>query len=160
MLLQRSTPIVSSQPTFLLLRIAAVLWVVWGLVHAFAGIMTVSQDSADAIAAIADAVDPELLDVAYPAAAGAILNQHGFNLFWFGIVTLVGAAFIWRGSVTALWVTALVGGLADVGYFVFLDLGGHVNFVPGTVMTIVSATAIVLSVVGYTNGLDSSVDGT
>lgn len=44
-----------------------------------------------------------------------------------------------------MFLAALVGGLADIGYFVFLDLGGHVKFFPGTLMTIFSATAIVTS---------------
>ncbi len=39
----------------------------------------------------------------------------------------------------------MAGGLADVGYLLFLDLPGYVSFVPGTVVTMVSATAIVLS---------------
>lgn len=43
--------------------------------------------------------------------------------------------------------TDAVQGIADVGYFVFLDLGGYVNFVPGTLMTIFSATAITTSFV-------------
>ena len=60
-------------------------------------------------------------------------------------MTLIGGIFIWRGSMSAVLVTALIGGLADLGYFVFLDMGGFVNFIPGTVMTIFSATAIVLS---------------
>ena len=38
-----------------------------------------------------------------------------------------------------------VGGLADLGYFLFVDLGGFAMFVPGTVMTLISASAIVLS---------------
>lgn len=39
----------------------------------------------------------------------------------------------------------MVGGLADLGYLLFLDIAGYVSFVPGTVMTIFSATAILLS---------------
>jgi len=46
---------------------------------------------------------------------------------------------------TTIWVTAMVGGLADVGYFMFIDLPGFASFVPGTVMTLVSATAIILT---------------
>ena len=46
---------------------------------------------------------------------------------------------------TAIWVTAMVGGLADLGYLLFVDFPGYVNFVPGTIMTFVSGTAIVLS---------------
>ncbi|MEO1088559.1 MAG: hypothetical protein AAFY88_30365 [Acidobacteriota bacterium] len=132
-----------------LLRLSAILWFIWGIVHAFAGVMTLAQDTAKAVQGIADAADPALLDVAYPAAAGAIINQHGFNLLWFGIVTAVCTFYIWRGSTVAIFVAALVGGLADVGYFVFIDLGGFARFVPGTVMTIVSGTAIVASFWAY-----------
>lgn len=130
-----------------LLKAAAVLWVIWGLVHAFAGIMVLSGTSAQGFQAIADAVDPATLAGPYPDAVGAVLSQHAWNLLWFGVVTMVGAVFIWRGSIVAIWVTALVGGLADLGYFMFLDLPGYVNFLPGTLMTLVSSAAILLS--GY-----------
>ncbi|MEL6266672.1 MAG: hypothetical protein AAFR52_13665 [Pseudomonadota bacterium] len=133
----------------LALWIAAVLWVVWGAVHVMAGVIVLSSDAAGAVQAISDAVPPETLLADYPAAAGAILNQHGWNLVWAGAVTLIGGVLIWRGSVTAIWVTALIGGLFDIGYFLFLDLGGFVNFFPGTLMTIVSASAIALGVVGW-----------
>ena len=76
---------------------------------------------------------------------GAIINQHGWNLLWIGTVTLICAWFIWRRSRAAVLLAALVGGLADIGYFLFLDLGDHVNFFPGTLMTIFSATAIITS---------------
>jgi hypothetical protein len=127
------------------LKTAAVLWVLWGLVHAFAGVMTILQEPSSGFAAIADGIDPALLAHTYHPAVGGVLNQHGWNLLWFGLATVVGAAFIWRGNRTALWVTAMVGGLADLGYFLFLDIPGYVNFVPGTVMTLISSTAIVLS---------------
>lgn len=60
---------------------------------------------------------------------------------------MIGSVLIWKGNMTAIWVTALVGGLADIGYFIFLDLPGYVNFLPGTLMTLVSGSAILLS--GY-----------
>ena len=40
-----------------------------------------------AIAGIADAVEPASVQMEYPAAASAIIAQHGFNLFWVGLVT-------------------------------------------------------------------------
>jgi len=132
-----------------LLRTAAVLWIIWGLVHMLAGVLTISGDTTEAVQAIADGVDEATLELDYPDAVGAIINQHGFNLLWIGTVTLVCAFFIWRRSVLAVFLAALVGGLADVGYFLFLDLGGYVNFVPGTLMTIFSATAIVASFVAH-----------
>lgn len=143
----------SRSTTSLLLKIAAGLWAVWGLVHMLAGVLTISSDTPDAVAGIADAVDPALLVGPYHEAIGAVINQHGFNLLWIGAFTLVGAVYIWRGSIAALFFTGIIGGLADVGYFVFMDLGGLVNFVPGTVMTLVSSAAIVLSLVAYFGGL-------
>ena len=128
------------------LKIASVLWVVWGLVHAFAGVMTISQGAPNAIAGIADAVDPTLLVGPYHEAAGALINQHGFNLLWIGVFTTVGGVLIWRGSLILLFFSAVVGGLTDIGYFVFMDLGGFVHFVPGTVMTLISGSAVLLSV--------------
>ena len=138
-------------PISYLLKIAAGLWVVWGLVHMVAGVMFISFETPDAIAGVADAVDPALLVGPYHEAVGALINQHGFNLLWIGTFTLVGAFYIWSGSVTAMLFTGIVGGVADVGYFVFMDLGGFVNFVPGTLMTLVSGSAIILSLVAYSS---------
>lgn len=129
----------------ILLRVSAVLWVIWGLVHALAGVLILSGDTASGFQAIGDGVDPALLEADYHPLVGGVLNQHAWNLAWFGVATIIGAGFIWARNTTAIWVTAMVGGLADIGYFVFIDLAGYANFVPGTVMTIVSASAIVLS---------------
>mgnify|MGYP001311148560 CR=1 FL=1 len=136
-----------------LLKLSAVLWGVWGLVHILAGVLTIkgilTGDISAAVAGIADAVDPVSVKMDYPEAAGALIGQHGFNLFWIGIVTFVSAFYIWRGNKNAIFLAAITGGLADLGYFFFMDLGGFVNFVPGTVMTIVSLLAIILSVTAY-----------
>jgi hypothetical protein len=136
-----------------LLRMSAVLWIIWGLVHILAGVLTMnfvlSGDIVSAINGIADAVEPETLQMEYPKAAGAVIANHGFNLFWIGIVTFISGFFIWKGNKNAIFLAAIVGGLADLAYFLFMDLGGYVNFVPGTVMTIVSSLAIILSFYAY-----------
>ncbi|MEM1218084.1 MAG: hypothetical protein AAGH79_04200 [Bacteroidota bacterium] len=136
-------------------KIAAILWIIWGAVHVFAGVMTIYQVNNNNIAGgfsgIADDVNPELLAMEYHPAAGAVLSQHGFNLLWIGIITFIGAFFVWNGNANAIFLAALTGGLADLGYFLFMDLGGYVKFVPGTVMTIVSATAILLSFLAHFN---------
>lgn len=132
-----------------LFKLSAILWIVWGLVHILAGVLTtffvLSGDITASIAGIADSVDPVSLQMNYPDAAGAIIGQHGFNLLWIGIVTFVSAFFIWKGSKNAIFLAAITGGLADLGYFLFLDLGGFVHFMPGTLMTIVSSLAIIFS---------------
>ncbi|MEM6845529.1 MAG: hypothetical protein AAF632_25165 [Bacteroidota bacterium] len=131
------------------LKISAVLWFVWGAVHMFAGVMTdnfiLSGDIAGAVSGIADAVDPDTLQANYPDAAGAVIGQHGFNLLWIGLTTLICSFFVWKGNSNAIFLAAITGGLADLGYFLFMDLGGYVNFMPGTVMTLVSSGAIILS---------------
>ncbi|UII77239.1 hypothetical protein LV716_05560 [Flagellimonas sp. HMM57] len=135
------------------LKISTVLWIVWGLVHIFAGVMTdyfiLTGDIAGAVGGIADAIEPSTLQVNYPDAAGAVIGQHGFNLLWIGLTTLICSFFIWKGNKNAIFLAALTGGLADLGYFLFMDLGGYVNFMLGTVMTLVSSAAIILSFTAY-----------
>ncbi len=136
-----------------LLKIIAILWVIWGLVHIMAGVITMnfitSADIPGAVGGIADGTDPTLIQMPHSEASGAIIGQHGFNLAWIGIVTFICGFFIWKKNRTAVWLAALVGGLADLGYFIFMDLGGFVNFMPGTVMTLVSGSAILLSAYVY-----------
>ena len=63
-----------------------------------------------------------------------------------GLITgIIGGLFVWRGNLTAIWVTGMIGGLADLGYLLFVDFPGYVNLIPGTLMTVVSGTAIALS---------------
>ncbi|MEL7005453.1 MAG: hypothetical protein AAFN93_22385 [Bacteroidota bacterium] len=133
----------------ILFKTSSVLWVIWGLVHILAGVMTMkgilTNDITSSVAGIADAIDPETLQMDYPQAAGAVIGQHGFNLFWIGVVTTISAIYVWKGNKNAIFLAAITGGFADLGYFLFMDLGGYVKFVPGTVMTIVSSLAIILS---------------
>lgn len=109
-------------------------------------------DIAGAVSGISDAIDPATLQAAYPDASGAILGQHGFNLFWVGVVTFVCAFYIWKGNTNAIFLAAITGGLTDLGYFLFMDLGGYVHFFPGTLMTIISGSAILLSFYAYFKG--------
>ena len=136
-----------------LFKISAILWIIWGLVHILAGNMTMkgvlTNDISSSVAGIADAIDPGVLQMDYSKASGAIIGQHGFNLFWIGIVTFISAFFVWQGNRQAIFLAAITGGLADLGYFLFMDLGGFTKFVPGTIMTIISALAIATSFYAY-----------
>jgi len=133
--------------TSILLKFSAILWIVWGLVHVLFGVMVILGDAGSGIQAIGNGV--VLTPIDYPEVVGAIMNQHGWNLVWFGVATTIAAVLVWRGNSTAIWVAAMIGGLADLGYFIFLDLGGYVKFVPGSVMTIIALLAIVLSFTAY-----------
>jgi len=132
-------------------------------------------DTAGGLQAVVDTVSPELLSMMEEhAAVGGMLSQDGWNLGLSGIVAILAGVFVWRGSVTAIWIAALAtllaGGAAtqieycrtefseatagstaqstcfqgDIGYFLFVDLGDYANFIP-TVMILISGAAIVLS---------------
>ena len=79
------------------------------------GILT--GDITCSVYGIADAVDSSTLQMDYSKASGAIIGQHGFNLFWIGIVTFISAFFVWKGNRNAIFLAALIGGLADLGYY-------------------------------------------
>lgn len=132
-----------------LLKTSAVLWIIWGLVHILAGMLTIkgvlSNNMSTALIGIADGTDPAAIKMNYSAAATAVFGQHGFNLLWIGLITFISAFFVWKGNKNGIFLAAICGGLADLGYFLFLDLGGFVKFVPGTLMTIFSSLAILTS---------------
>ncbi|MEM1453377.1 MAG: hypothetical protein AAF957_16760 [Planctomycetota bacterium] len=140
-----------AQRSHWLLRLSAVLWIVWGLVHVFAGVITLVKisagEDAKAIHGITSRVDLATLQIDYPPAAMAILSQHGFNLAWFGVVTFLCAFWVWRGQRLAVYLAALVGGLADLGYFLYIDLGGYAT-PPGPQMTYICAAAILTGLAG------------
>ena len=135
-----------------LLKTSAILWGIWGAFHIFVGVFLLvllgQGKTAEALHGIAGTVELASLQMDYPLAAVATLKQHAFNLGWFGLVTLVGSVFVWRKSVQAIFLCALVGGLGDFGYFLFIDLPSLAT-PPGPQMTWISATAIILSVYAY-----------
>lgn len=132
-------------------RVSAVLLVVWGVVHIFAGVVTLQQNlsgrTGEAFNGIVSKVPSEELAGDYHPGVAAVLSQHGMNLAWFGLVTLIAAPFVWKRNKAAVYVAALVGGMADLAYFIFIDLGGFATF-PGPQMTYICATAIVTGFVG------------
>ena len=126
------------------LKVAGVLWVIWGLVHALFGVVIISADASGGFAAIAAGVPPGALSADYHPAIEGILNQHAWNVLWFGVVTTIGGVMIWRRNMVAIWVTSMVGGLADLGYLIFVDFPGYATFFPGTLMTLIAGSAIVI----------------
>ncbi|MFK7884629.1 MAG: hypothetical protein AB8F26_10655 [Phycisphaerales bacterium] len=134
-----------------LFRVSAVLWVIWGIVHIFGGVatlwMNLSGRTGDAFNGIVSKVPAEELAGDYHPGVAAVLSQHGMNLAWFGAVTLIAAPFVWKRNRVAFYTAMLVGGMADLAYFIFIDLGGFATF-PGPQMTYICATAIVTGLVG------------
>ncbi len=135
-----------------LLRASAVLWGIWGIFHLFVGgfllLLLFDGRTDEALHGIAGQVELTGLQLDYPYAVVATLKQDAFNLGWFGLATLVGSFYIWQKSAYAIFFNAIVGGLGDLGYFLFIDLADLAT-PPGPQMTWISATAIVLSFVAF-----------
>jgi len=133
-----------------LFRSSSVLWAIWGAVHIFFGVYLLyllqSGSVGEAFHGIAGQAELSTFLLDYPYGAAAVLKQHSYNLVWFGLVTLTGSVWVWRRSLQAAALCAIVGGLADLGYFIYIDLGGLAVF-PGPQMTWIAAAAIGLS--GY-----------
>ena len=143
-------------------RVSSVLFVIWGLVHLLAGIATIAQlgsgKAADAVYAITPKTDRALIEIDYPDAVVAILSQHGFNLLWAGLVTVLAAVFVWRRQPIMFGLAAIVAGCLDLGYFIFIDLGGFAEF-PGPQMTYICAVAIISGFIAMRLGSRSVPSG-
>ena len=97
----------------LCLKLASVLWIIWGLARVFAGVEVMTFDMTGGLEAFGDAVSPELLSMMEEhAAVGGMLSQGGWNLGLSGIVAIIGGAFVWRGSMIAIGATVLTALLA------------------------------------------------
>ena len=132
-----------------LFKTSSVLWIIWGIVHMFFGVFILYLmsigDTSRIVSEVANNVSPELIKMDYPAAANALYGQHGWNLLWFGVVTTITGFYVWKGNKNAIFLAAIIGGLADFGYFLFMDLAGYVTFFPGKLMTYIALGAIVTS---------------
>ncbi|MEM6903794.1 MAG: hypothetical protein AAF556_11215 [Pseudomonadota bacterium] len=117
-------------------KIISSLWLLWALLHILPGMFLIIDAVAGDISSIQflfPETRPDELMRDYPEEVAAILvtfGQHGFNLFWFGLVALIGSALIWfRESRTALLVTAIVIGLADLGAVFAAIMIGRIDIV-------------------------------
>lgn len=82
---------------------------IWGLLYSYGG-----------ISILTGGVELQSLSAELGSVTSAIVKQHAWNLTWFGIAAIIGANFIWRKNTTAIWVTAMICGLADLGRVVFI----------------------------------------
>ncbi len=87
----------------LCMKLASVLWIIWGLARVFAGVEVTTLDMTGVLQAFVDSVSPELLAMMEEhAAVGGMMSQDGWNLGLSGIVAIIAGVFVWRGSMTAI----------------------------------------------------------
>ena len=125
-------------------RAAGVLWAMWGLLHLLAG-LSVVKTFASEVAGVPESVMLRVMGDEIPFHVRRTLAEHSFNNTWFGLVVLVGSVLVWKGSRQGVLLCTVVGGLAHLGFAIFLVVPGFSNAV-GVAMTVIAAVAVALSV--------------
>jgi len=133
------------------LKISSILWAIWGVFHLMMGsVIYLLSIGSEALSIEAIASDPLMVGLLteYAPIVTATLKQHFWNIACAGAATTIGSYYIWKKNANAIFISALVGGLTDFGYFVFVDLEGLAPPI-GTAMTFFSGSAIILSLYVY-----------
>ncbi len=126
-------------------RIGAACYVLWGLLHVWAGAGLLRADAEGQLALLSTAPLPaEALPADLAPLVHAALSFHGYNLLWFGLFALgVAISLNWRNSWIGYWVNLAVVGADDLGLMGFLILPGHLSFAEaghGPVLFVLAAT--------------------
>lgn len=127
----------------ILFRAAAVLWAMWGLLHLVAGVGVLSTFASE-VPGVPESVTLTLMGGEMPFHVRRTLAEHNFNNAWFGLVVTAGSVDVWRGGRVGVLLCAIVGGLAHLGFTIFVVLPGYGNGV-GVAMTFVAAAALASS---------------
>jgi len=135
----------------IVLRASAVLWAIWGVFHLSLGslLIFISQEyPVGVFESVPELVEFELFGMANRLAVIGSLKQLVFNLAWVGAAVTIGSVYIWKKNAHAIFFCAILGGLSDLGYFLFIDLPGFAD-PPGPQMTYICIAAIASSFFVY-----------
>ncbi len=131
-------------------RIGAVFYVLWGLLHVWAGADLLGADALDQLALLStDPLPNQALPQALQPLVHAALSFHAYNLLWFGLFAVVVAISLnWRNNWIGYWVNLAVVGADDVGLLLFLILPGHLSFAEAGLGPVLFALAALFSSIG------------
>lgn len=130
----------------IMFKTSAILWGIWGIVHLLGGISMIFtlQNGVDGLP---ESVLVTMMGSEMPVHVLGTLIEHNWNNSWFGLVVTIGAFFVWKGNRNGVFLSAIVGGLAHLGFFIFVVL--PYSDPVGIIMSFVAAAAIVLSFIAY-----------
>ena len=134
-------------------RLGAIFYILWGIMHAMFGIQIILVNMGESPYAVIQTIYADTGPVKTPVDLGsviqALMNQHGWNLLWFGVfAAVVGAFFNWRNSVTGYWYNLVVVSMADIGFIVAVLIPGYVAMMVGIWGPILWVMAVVFSTLG------------
>jgi hypothetical protein len=139
-------------------RIAALVYLLWGLVHVVGGAAMLNACSAgpenflrmlsgDQTAVLADAASTR--SVWGFLAANEVFAFHSFNIIWLGLIACVVAIRMnWKNSVAGFWLNLAIVGFADLGLIVFMVVPGVMHLSDALIGPILFVVATVFSMLG------------
>lgn len=110
----------------------AVAYILWGVMHAMIGIQILVLNLGDSPNAVIASLYRDSGPVATPDPLGsvvaALMNQHAWNLLWFGVfAAVVGGVWNWRNNVAGYWANLAVVSLADIGFIAAVLIPGYID---------------------------------
>jgi hypothetical protein len=131
----------------------AISYILWGVMHAMIGLqilwINLGQSSQQVIRSLYLDAGPQATPAQLGSVIGALINQHGWNLFWFGIVAVTVAVIgNWRNNRAAYWANLALVSLADIGFIFAILIPGYINVAMGIGGPILWVVAMVLSTIG------------
>jgi hypothetical protein len=129
-------------------RFGAVVFLLWGVVHALGGAtfiyVTSQQGSAAALGMMASALGE--VSAGTGTDVEALLLYHFFNIAWLGLVAIaISLTLNWKNSVTGFWINVAIVAFADLGLLVFMLLPGLMQWKDGAIGLVLGVAAIALS---------------
>jgi len=137
----------------------AISYVLWGIMHAMIGIqillINLGQSTHEVITSLYSDSGPVSSPLQLGSVVSAIMNQHAWNLLWFGIfAVVVGAVWNWRNSRAGYWANLAVVSLADIGFIVAVLIPGYIKLSMGIWGPVLWILAALFSTIGIKNTTD------
>jgi hypothetical protein len=116
-------------------RIGAVFYVLWGVFHAYVGVLLLAKvrgGTSAALAVIGNALPPERIPKLDDPLVTGVIQHYAWNLLWFGLYAIVLAVFFnWRNSRVGYWFNLVVVSLTDIGFIAAIVLPGYITAAAG-----------------------------
>lgn len=126
----------------ILFRTTSILWGLWGFVHLLGG-LTMLFVLKGGLENVPESVDVQNLP---PLHIVPTLMEHNFNNLWFGLSILIASFFVWKANRNAVAFCSIVGGLAHLGFAIFIVFPGHSDLA-GIVFSFVVLAALVFGII-------------
>jgi hypothetical protein len=134
-------------------KIGAVFYILWGIFHAYIGILLLSkvigEGTGPALAAIGNALPASQIPQANIPVMNGVIAHYSWNLVWFGAYAIVLAIFMnWKNSRVGYWFNLVVVSLTDLGFIFAILVPGYITFAAGATGPILWVIAAIFTTIG------------